>query len=117
MFTLNLEFFPEAGSDSWRYFVTLPAVQYPVYAVPGRYGHGGLYVLQDRSWEFLSEAGLLAEDQTIQVCAGPRFIKLKTYTGENASHGENATHWPTKFGLHKLGDKNPDLSTVLRRMA
>lgn len=87
---LKLDCFPNAGTAKWRYFVTLPAVVYPVYAVAGRYGHGGLYVLQDRSDKFLYEKGLLAEDQTLHACAGPRFIKLKDY------EKKNTTYWPTK---------------------
>lgn len=111
--TLKPDLFPETGTNGWRYFVALPAVQYPVYAVPGRYGHGGLYVLQDRSREFLSKAGLLAKGQTIQVCAGPRFIKLKNHAEElENDHAEkeleNATCWPTSFGIHILGDRDPD---------
>jgi hypothetical protein len=73
-------------------------VKYPVYAVTGRYGHSGLYVLQDRSREFLSQAGLLAKGQTVHVCAGPRFIKLKDY------EQENTTCWLTEFGRHILGN-------------
>ena len=73
-------------------------MKYPVYAVTGRYGHGGLYVLQDRSREFLSQAGLLAKGQTVHVCAGPRFIKLKDY------EQENTTRWPTEVGCHILGN-------------
>ena len=87
---LKLDCFPNAGTAKWRYFVTLPAVVYPVYAVAGRYGHGGLYVLQDRSEKILYEKGLLAKDQSVHACAGPRFIKLKDYKKKNT------TYWPTK---------------------
>lgn len=96
---LKLSWLPGIGfhNPGWDYIVTLPAVKDPVYAIAGRYGHGGLYVLQDRSREFLSQAGLLAKGQTVHVCAGPRFIKLHDYKKKNT------VYWPTLYGRHKLG--------------